>query len=785
MPFGALRSQDVEVAGGKLSSLGELMTAGQNVPDGFAVTTHAYRHFIDTTGLQEPIAAQLDGLNISDTVQLAERAQAIRGLILEAIMPEGLVTAIQDEYARLGEGHVSVRSSSSVEDGSEASFAGQQDTFLYIRGAEEVVKTVQRCFASLWTDRAIEYAHTRGFNHLDISMAVGVQRMVNSDEGVSGVMFTIDPNSGHPGFLNIEATYGLGEGIVAGIATPDGWLVSRFALGNNGTAIVERTLGSKEAQLVRVEEGTGTRQEPVPEDWQTQYCMTDEQVRIVAHCGLAIHEHYGMPMDVEWCIDGDGELWILQARPETVASNSTELRRYELDSQPDASTVIAEGTAVGNMIASGVMYVLDEPDPAAMATFPEGGILVTEETTPSWMPALRKAAAIITKRGGRTSHAAIVAREQAVPAVCGVGDDFDRLISGHVVTVSCADGAGIVYVGEHPFTITVIDPSSLPDTETDVMFNLADPKLALERSQLPHKGVGLLRAELIIAEVIKVHPMALLEYPNVENPTAFAQIQQLTAGYAGAEFFVRKLSAGIGMIAAAFAPHPVIFRLSDFKTNEYRELVGGIQFEGSEENPMLGFRGAGRYTDPRYQAAFALECDAISIVRDVMGLTNLKVMVPFIRTPQEGRRVLEVMERHGIPQGQNGLEVYAMIEVPSNALLAAEFAEIFDGFSIGSNDLTQLVLGVDRDSGDESLVATFDEMDPAVLMAMDMAITAAREAGIPCGICGQGPSDRPELAAWLVERGISSVSVLPDALEATLGSIAQIEGERAPESALA
>lgn len=777
MPFAQLRStpEYIEHVGGKCASLGELMHAGQHVPDGFAVTTDAYRYFLEQAGLRPKIAKLLDGLDVKDTVQLAQRALAIRELILNALLPDEIVLAITKAYTDLGSGYVSVRSSTSIEDGADASFAGQQDTFLNMHSVSEVISAVQKCFSSLWTDRALLYSTNKGFNHLDVSMAVGVQNMAFAH--TAGVMFTIDPNSGHSNIIDIEGLYGLGETIVGGGATPDAWLVSKFGLENGGNAIFERRLGTKEVRTVRTTLGTIT--EPVPDELRQVFCLTDDQILHLARCGMMIQQHYGMPMDIEWAYDEEGVLWILQARPETVASKATELREYSFRQKP-AGEVLATGTSVGNMIAIGRIRVMEQPDPQEMADFPEGDILVTEETTPSWLPVIHKAAAIVTRRGGRTSHAAIVAREQAKPAIVGIGDDFFHLRDGAIVTVSCAEGDdGRVYLGEWPYEITVIDPSTLPKTNTKLMFNLADPNHALARSQLPNSGIGLLRAELIMADLIKAHPNALLHYPNLDSREAIDDISGMIARHSSPrEFFVDTVAMGAAKICAAFAPEKVIYRLSDFRTNEYRDLIGGRQFELPEENPMIGLRGPDRYTHPRFAESFALECEALRRVRDEMGFTNLRIMIPFIRTLEKAQQTLDLMASYGIGRGVNGLEVYAMIEVPSNVLMATELAKMFDGFSFGSNDLTQLVLGIDRDNEDPHLRETFDEMNPAVLRAMEIVLAAAQKQGIPCGICGQGPSDRPEFAQWLVERNITSLSVVPDALVQTLHSVAEIEQRR-------
>lgn len=777
MPFSELRSSPtfVEHVGGKCASLGELMHAGQNVPDGFAVTTGAYRFFLDQADLRPKIAQLLQDLNVHDTVQLAQRASAIRELILDALLPEEIVLEITRMYQALGSGYVSVRSSTSIEDGADASFAGQQDTFLNMHSVSEVISAVQKCFSSLWTDRALLYSTNKGFNHLDVSMAVGVQNMALAH--TAGVMFTIDPNSGHHNVIDIEGLYGLGETIVGGGATPDAWLVSKFGLVNGGNAIIERRLGSKELRTVRTTLGTIT--EPVPHELRQTFCLTDVQILRLAKCGMKIQEHYRMPMDIEWVYDEDGVLWILQARPETVASKATQLQKYSFKQKP-AGEVLASGTSVGNMVATGRIYVMQHPDPREMAAFPEGGILVTEETTPSWLPVIHKAAAIITMRGGRTSHAAIVAREQAKPAIVGVGDDFFHLRDGTIVTVSCAEGdEGRVYEGEWPYEITVIDPKTLPKTRTKMMFNLADPNFALARSQVPNDGVGLLRAELIMADLVRAHPNALLNYPNLDSREAVEEIARMIVGHSSPrEFFIDTSKMGVAKIAAAFAPNKVIYRLSDFRSNEYRDLIGGRQFELPEENPMIGLRGPDRYTHPRFAESFALECEALRRVRNEMGFSNLRIMIPFIRTLEKAEETLELMARYGIGQGVDGLEVYAMIEVPSNVFMASEMASMFDGFSFGSNDLTQLVLGIDRDNEDPHLRKTFDEMNPAVLRAMEIVLAAAQKANIPCGICGQGPSDRPEFAQWLVQRGITSLSVVPDAIVQTLHSVAEIENQR-------
>ncbi len=768
---------DVALAGGKGASLGRLMSAGLNVPDAFIITTQAYNAFMHQSGLYDQIRQQLEGMNVNDDHDRALRASRIRQQIINATMPSNLTAQIRRMYRQLGSGPVGVRSSSSVEDGVEASYAGQQDTHLYIQGATNVIDTVKLCFSSLWTDRAVLYSATHGINHLEVSMAVVVQNMVTADKGVAGVMFTIDPNSGHSGMIDIGAVYGLGEGLVGGGITGDGWLVSKVSLQNGGTAILQASLGSKKSRIVR--DAHGTREESVPAVMRKRYCLTDDQVREVARVGQQIEKFYGMPMDVEWAIDKDGVLWVLQARPETVASQATVLRNFSFASPP-TGRVLANGVPVGNMITSGHMVIVHELTPEAMAAFPQGAILVTRHTDPNWLPLMLKADGFITVEGSRVCHAAIVAREMNKPAVVGIGTDMANLISGNLVTISCIDGKGVVYDGIHPHVETVIDPKGLPETQTKIMFNLGDPDLALERSQLPNKGVGLLRMEFIINK-IGIHPMALVNYPNLEDPKVVAEIRRRIeeAGVKSpVDLYINELAAGIAMITAAFAPHDVIVRLEDLRSNEYDMLLGGKEFEKPEENPMIAFRGCDRYLDPRYSPAFALTCEAIRRVREDMKLTNLKVMLPFIRTPERGKRVIDLLAKHGLVQGNDGFQIYAMMELPTNVIRAREYAEIFDGLSIGSNDLTQLTLGVDRDSGDPCLVEVFDEMDQAVLWGMEQTITAARETGIPCGICGQGPSDRPELAAWLVERGATSLSVLPDALIKTRETVYRIEKER-------
>jgi pyruvate, water dikinase len=707
--FEDITIDDVPVVGGKNASLGEMVRElagkGVKVPGGFAITADAYRHFLGTAGLQPFIRKTLQDLDTHDTANLSERGQTVRQAILNATLPDELQTAIADAYRKLQEDasqppEVAVRSSATAEDLPDASFAGQQETYLNVHGINAVLETCKRCFASLFTDRAISYRVDKGFDHLKIALSIGVQRMVRSDLACSGVIFTIDTETGFRDSVMVSAAYGLGENVVQGAVTPDEYCVFKPTLKTGFRPILKKAAGSKEFKLV-YDTGGGrmVRNVPVSAEDRAKLCLTDDEVLQLARWACVVEDHYAAkrgvasPMDLEWAKDGrTGELFIVQARPETVQSRKDldVIETYRLKARGE---VIARGQSVGARIACGRVRVI--PSPACIDQFQQGEILVTDKTDPDWQPIMKKAAAIVTHRGGRTCHAAIVSRELGLPAVVGVEQGFDRLTDGRMITVSCAEGdTGFIYDTELPFEIERTNLKEIRRPDTRVMLNLANPDEAFSLSFLPNDGVGLARMEFIVSNHIKIHPLALLDFEKLADPLAKAEIERLTAGYADKPgFFVDRLSQGVGMLAAAFYPKDVILRLSDFKTNEYANLIGGRAYEPVEENPMLGFRGASRYYHPLYQAGFALECRAAKRVRDEMGLTNLKLMVPFCRTVEEGVKVLEEMARHDLRRGDNGLEVYVMCEIPSNVILAAEFCEIFDGFSIGSNDLTQLILG--------------------------------------------------------------------------------------------
>ncbi len=795
-PFATLGLGDVPLVGGKNASLGEMVRelagAGVPVPDGFATTAVAYRLFLSRTGLEERLARVLAGLDPGNVADLARRGAEARHLILAAELPEELKGALVIAYRELSQKSgeaatdVAVRSSATAEDLPEASFAGQQETYLNVRGEAELLDACRRCYASLFTDRAIFYRAHHGFDHLKIALSIGVQKMVRSDLGAAGVLFTLDTDTGFRDVVLINAGYGLGENVVRGTITPDEYYVFKPTLAKGFRPILERRLGSKEMKLVYDARGgtQKTRNVPVPASERARFALTDDEVLQLARWGVAVEEHYSrkaghpMPMDLEWARDGrTGQLFILQARPETVQSRR-DASVLEVHRLAGRATPLLTGQAVGSKIGRGRVRVVRGVH--HLADFVEGEVLVTEMTDPDWVPVLKKAAAVVTERGGRTCHAAIVSRELGIPAVVGAEGALARLSDGQEVTVSCAEGAiGHVYPGLLEVTVERTALGELPRPRTRILLNIADPDRAFELSFLPVDGVGLARMELIVTNAIHIHPMALVRYPDLADAAAREEIARLTEGYADKrEYFVDLLAQGAGRIAAAFYPREVILRLSDFKTNEYAGLLGGAEFEPREENPMLGFRGASRYAHPRYREGFALECAAVRRVRRDMGLTNLKLMVPFCRTPEEGRRVLEVMAEEGLRRGEDGLEVYVMCEIPSNVLLAGDFAAIFDGFSIGSNDLTQLVLGVDRDS---PLVAPlFDERSPAVKEMVRRVIEEAHRAGRKVGICGQAPSDYPEFAAFLVDCGIDSMSLNPDAVLPVLRHVAEVEKTRGP-----
>ncbi len=781
---------DVGLVGGKNASLGELIRSlsplGVRVPDGFAITAEAYRHFLREAGVEEPVRQLIGGLRRDDVQDLVERSARIRALIVSADLPVDLREEALAAYRELSgrysmdEADVAVRSSATAEDLPGASFAGQQDTYLNVRGEEAVLDAVRRCFASLFTARAIGYREDMGFDHLEVALSVGVQKMVRSDLAASGVIFTLDPESGHRGVALITGSWGLGEAVVQGQVVPDQFYVHKPTLREGYRSLVWKTIGSKERRMVYAAPGAGKLVElqPVPEEMRCRPCLSDAEVLQLARWALQIEDHYARargadsPMDIEWGKDGQtGELFILQARPETVHSNrkSAALRIYRLTGKGEQ---LVQGLAVGEGVAVGCARVIRSP--SQFEEFRRGEILITESTDPDWEPIMKMAAGIVTERGGRTSHAAIVARELGIPAVLGAAEAMSKVPSGETVTLSCAEGEqGRIYRGSLEYEVEELDPSQFPRPRTQMMLNVGSPEQAFSAAMLPNDGVGLARMEFIFASWVKVHPLALTRYAELEA-VAKAEVDAVTRGYADkTEYFVDKLSQGIGVIAAAFHPKPVILRLSDFKSNEYATLLGGRRFEPVEENPMIGWRGASRYYHPQYKEGFVLEARAIRRAREEFGLKNLLVMVPFCRTPDEGRRVLEVLRECGLAQGEDGLEVYVMAELPSNVFLAEEYARIFDGFSIGSNDLTQLCLGVDRDS---ALVAPlFDERNAAVKQACARIIAAAQKAGRKVGICGQAPSDFPDFAEFLVEQGIDSISLTPDSLLKTSERVAQAE----------
>ena len=781
---------DVGLVGGKNASLGEMIRSlsplGVRVPEGFAITAEAYRELVRGAGIEDQIRELLGGLRRDHVQDLVERSEKIRRLITSAELPPALRDEALSAYRELSakysveDADVAVRSSATAEDLPGASFAGQQDTYLNIRGEEALLDAVRRCFASLFTARAIGYREDMGFDHLEVALSVGVQKMVRSDLASSGVLFTLDPESGHRGVALITSSWGLGEAIVQGQVVPDQFYVHKPTLRDGHRSLVWKTVGSKERRMVYAAPGSGKLVElqPVPDELRSRPSLTDDEVLQLARWALQIEDHYARvrgsdsPMDVEWGKDGQtGELFILQARPETVHSNrkGAALRIYRLTGKGEQ---LAQGLAVGEAIAVGRARVIRSP--SQFEEFQRGEILVTESTDPDWEPIMKMAAGIVTERGGRTSHAAIVARELGIPAVLGAVDAMRKVPSGETVTLSCAEGEqGRIYRGALEYEVDELDPSQFPRPRTQMMLNVGSPEQAFSAAMLPNDGVGLARMEFIFASWVKVHPLALTRYAELA-PEVKKEIDAVTRGYADkTDYFVDKLSQGIGVIAAAFHPKPVILRLSDFKSNEYATLLGGRQFEPSEENPMIGWRGASRYYHPQYKEGFVLEARAIRRAREEFGLKNLLVMVPFCRTPEEGRRVLEVLRECGLPQGKDGLEVYVMAELPSNVFLAEEYARIFDGFSIGSNDLTQLCLGVDRDS---ALVAPlFDERNAAVKQACARIIAAARHAGRKVGICGQAPSDFPDFAEFLVEQGIDSISLTPDSLLKTSERVAQAE----------
>jgi len=778
-----LRLSDLAQVGGKNSSLGEMIghlgQLGVSVPGGFATTASAFSEFIEFNNLSQRLFDRLEGLDIEDVDALVKAGKEIRGWVIDAPLQPALEAAIREGYRRMCEEAgspdiaVAVRSSATAEDLPDASFAGQQETFLNVTGIDDVLVRIKEVFASLYNDRAIAYRVHHGYKHEDVFLSAGVQLMVRSDVGSSGVLFTLDTESGFRDVVFITSSYGLGENVVQGAVNPDEFYVYKPTLRAGKPAILRRTLGSKQIRMVYSDvPGERVRNEPTPPALQSKFSISDEDVQELARQALTIEAHYDRPMDIEWAKDGiTGKLYIVQARPETVKSRTKamQLERYHLQSR---GKVLVEGRSIGHRIGSGAARVVRSI--AQMNEFQAGDVLIADMTDPDWEPIMKRAAAIVTNRGGRTCHAAIIARELGVPAVVGCGDATDRITSGSDVTVSCAEGdTGFIYSGLLPFEKIVTDLENMPPAPLKIMMNVGNPERAFDFAQLPHQGIGLARLEFIIARQIGVHPKALLEYSK-QPADIKQQIEPLMAGYASpVSFYVDRLAEGIATLSAAFAPHTVIVRLSDFKSNEYANLIGGRQYEPHEENPMIGFRGASRYVDPSFSDCFALECQAVKKVRDEMGLTNCWIMIPFVRTLDEGRKVIETLERNGLKRGENGLKIIMMCEVPSNALLADEFLDLFDGFSIGSNDLTQLTLGLDRDS---AIVAhLFDERNPAVKKLLSMAISAARAKGKYIGICGQGPSDHPDLADWLMAQGIESVSLNPDTVVDTWLRLASIK----------
>ena len=782
---------DIPLVGGKNASLGEMIRQlkpkGVNVPNGFATTAYAFRHFIEKAGLEIKLRELFADLDVEDMTNLRDRGREARALVLSTPFPDDLQMAIAMSYQKLcdcetscgKEADVAVRSSATAEDLPDASFAGQQETYLNVYGANEVVEACHRCFASLFTDRAISYRTINGFDHFDVALSVGVQKMVRSDLAASGVMFSIDTETGFKNAALITAAYGLGENVVQGAVNPDEYFVFKPTLKQGFRPILEKRLGTKEIKMVYdIGGGKMTKNISVPISERVKFAIADDEILKLAEWACIIEDHYSevrgklSPMDIEWAKDGNsGELFIVQARPETVQSQKSGniLKNYKLHGSSD---ILIKGRAVGEMIGQGKANVILEVH--RIEDFQEGQVLVTNKTDPDWEPIMKKASAIVTNQGGRTCHAAIIAREMGIPAIVGCGNATGTIKTGQEVTVSCAEGEeGRVYNGLVPFEIVETSLDNLPKLSTKILMNVGNPEEAFGLSAIPCDGVGLARMEFIIANHIKAHPLALMNFDSLEDKAAKWEISQLTARYENkADFFVDKLAHGIGTIAAAFYPKPVVVRMSDFKSNEYANLLGGRAFEPTEENPMIGWRGASRYYDPKYREAYGLECQALKRVRDDMGLTNVIPMIPFCRTPEEGRKVIAEMAKHGLKQGENGLEVYVMCEIPSNVILADEFAQVFDGFSIGSNDLTQLTLGLDRDS---SLVAhIFDERNEAVKSMVRTVIQRAKANHRKIGICGQAPSDYPEFARFLVEQGIDSISLNPDSVLKTMLELAKV-----------
>ncbi|MBU2908049.1 phosphoenolpyruvate synthase [Vibrio splendidus] len=781
--FNGLSMEDVDKVGGKNASLGEMVSnlanAGVSVPNGFATTSYAFNNFLDYKGLDERIHQLLDELDVEDVDALRKTGATIRQWVLDAPFPESLEQDIRDNYRELIEGNeelsVAVRSSATAEDLPDASFAGQQETFLNVKGIDAVIEATKHVFASLFNDRAISYRVHQGFDHRGISLSAGIQRMVRSDKASSGVMFTLDTESGFDQVVFITSSWGLGEMVVQGAVNPDEFYVHKPMLEAGHYPVVKKTFGSKLIKMIySTNQEIGKQVDIIDTDTQerNEFSLNDEEIKELAKQAMIIEKHYQRPMDIEWAKDGiDGKLYIVQARPETVCSQSDQnvIERYELNNKAD---VLVEGRAIGQRIGSGPVRLVDSLD--QMSLVQEGDVLVTDMTDPDWEPVMKKASAIVTNRGGRTCHAAIIARELGIPAIVGCGTATSSLNDGDIVTVSCSEGeTGYVYNGELDFEIKRSEVDELPMLPTKVMMNVGNPDRAFDFAQIPNEGVGLARLEFIINKMIGIHPKALLNFDE-QTDEIKAEINQRIRGYQDPiDFYVSKLTEGIATIASAFWPKRVIVRMSDFKSNEYSNLVGGKTFEPHEENPMLGFRGASRYISPVFEDCFELETQALKRVRNEMGLKNVEIMIPFVRTPSEAASVIDILAKFNLRRGDQGLKVIMMCELPSNAILADEFLKYFDGFSIGSNDMTQLTLGLDRDSGD--VAHLFDERNPAVKAMLKMAIDAAAKAGKYVGICGQGPSDHDDLAEWLMEQGISSVSLNPDTVIDTwlkLGNVA-------------
>ncbi|AJC66712.1 MULTISPECIES: phosphoenolpyruvate synthase [Dickeya] len=777
--YNQLGMHDVERVGGKNASLGEMITnlseLGVSVPNGFATTAQAFNDFLNQSGINQRIYELLDRTDADDVSQLAKAGAQIRQWIIDTPFQPELEQAIRSAYQQLADGEpdasFAVRSSATAEDMPDASFAGQQETFLNVQGIDAVMVAVKHVFASLFNDRAISYRVHQGYDHRGVALSAGVQRMVRSDLAASGVMFTLDTESGFDQVVFITAAWGLGEMVVQGAVNPDEFYVHKPTLLSGKPSIVRRNMGSKKIRMVYAatqEHGKQVRVEDVEEAQRTRFCLSDDEVQALAHQALLIEKHYGRPMDIEWAKDGHtGKLYIVQARPETVRSNGQVMERYHL---PAGGKVLVEGRAIGHRIGAGEVKIVH--DISEMHRVNAGDVLVTDMTDPDWEPIMKKAAAIVTNRGGRTCHAAIIARELGIPAVVGCGDATERLQNGQKVTVSCAEGdTGYVYQDLLDFTVKSSQVDAMPSLPLKIMMNVGNPDRAFDFACLPNEGVGLARLEFIINRMIGVHPRALLEFEQ-QTPELQREIRTLMQGYDDpVEFYIERLKEGIATLASAFWPKRVIVRLSDFKSNEYANLLGGTRYEPEEENPMLGFRGAGRYVSPNFRACFALECEAVKRVRNGMGLTNVEVMIPFVRTVAQAEAVVAELANQGLKRGENGLKIIMMCEIPSNALLADEFLKHFDGFSIGSNDMTQLTLGLDRDSGVVSEL--FDERNDAVKALLAMAIRAAKKQGKYVGICGQGPSDHEDFAAWLMDEGIDSLSLNPDTVVQTWLSLAE------------